>query len=153
MKPLWLALALAAAVCGGAVSSAVVSSAAAQPAPDRAGLTEHEVRQRLAEHGYTQVNDVDFDDGVWQADARSADGNRVQVRLDPRNGRIYANEQVAGLSERDVRARLSAAGYTDIHDVKYRDGVWNAEADDPGGRDVALKLDPDSGRIIGVADD
>lgn len=116
-------------------------------------LTEHEVRVRLAEHGYTHVNDLDFAGGVWRADARSADGNRVQVALDPRDGRIYPNEQIAQLSKRDVRASLSAAGYTGIHDVDYKDGMWRAKAEDPGGRDVKLKLDPQDGRIVGIDKD
>lgn len=140
-----LALALAAAGAGFAAGAQVRERGAA--------LTEHEVRTRLAEHGYTHVNDLDFDDGVWRADARSADGNRVQVVLDPAQGRVYPNEQVAQLSRRDIRASLSAAGYTDIHDVDYRDGVWRAEAEDPGGREVKLRLDPVDGRVVGMEKD
>ena len=117
------------------------------------GLTEHQVRQRLAEQGYTRVNDVKFSDGTWKADARSAEGNRVNVRVDATTGAIYPNEQVANLSEADVRSRLAAAGYTGVHDVEYRDGVWNAEGDDPAGRDVELTLDPATGRVIGKEKD
>jgi uncharacterized membrane protein YkoI len=116
-------------------------------------LTEHEVRKQLAEQGYTKVNDVKFVDGVWKADARSAEGNHVDVRIDAKTGRVYPDEQVANLSEADVRARLSAAGYTNVHDVEYENGIWNAEGDDPGGRDVALKIDPASGKVIGKEKD
>lgn len=116
-------------------------------------LTEHEVRKQLAEQGYTKVNDVKFVDGVWKADARSAEGNRVDVRIDAKSGRVFPDEQVANLSEADVRARLSAAGYTNVHDVEYENGIWNAEGDDPGGRDVALKIDPASGKVIGKEKD
>lgn len=73
--------------------------------------------------------------------------------MDPRDGRIYPDEQVAQLSKRDVRATLSAAGYTGVHDVDYKDGMWRAKAEDPGGRDVALKLDPQDGRIVGIDKD
>ena len=116
-------------------------------------LTEHQVRTTLAEQGYTKVNDLKFGDGVWKADARSADGNRLEVRIDPKTGRVYPDEQAARLSERDVRAALAAAGYTSVHDVDYEDGIWNAEADDPAGRDVELKIDPHSGRVIGTEKD
>jgi uncharacterized membrane protein YkoI len=116
-------------------------------------LTEHQVRTTLAEQGYTKVNDLKFGDGVWKADARSADGNRLEVRIDPKTGQVYPDEQVARLSERDVRAALAAAGYTNVHDVDYEDGIWNAEADDPAGRDVELKIDPHSGRVIGTEKD
>jgi uncharacterized membrane protein YkoI len=116
-------------------------------------LTEHEVRKQLAEQGYTKVNDVKFVDGVWKADARSAEGNHVDVRIDAKTGRVYPDEQVANLSEADVRARLSAAGYTNVHDVEYENGIWNAEGDDPGGRDVELKIDPADGKVIGKEKD
>ncbi|SFL19279.1 PepSY domain-containing protein [Lysobacter sp. cf310] len=112
-------------------------------------LTEAKVRAQLTEQGYTHINDIKFSDGVWKADARSAEGNRVDVRLDPKTGRVYPDEQVANLSEADVRARLAVAGYTNVHDVDYEDGIWNAEADDPAGRDVELKIDPRNGRVIG----
>jgi uncharacterized membrane protein YkoI len=116
-------------------------------------LTEHEVRAKLTEQGYTKVNDVKFSDGVWKADARSADGNRMEVRLDPKTGEVYPNTQVAKLNEKDIRAQLAAAGYTHVHDVDYEDGIWNAEADNPEGKDVELKIDPDTGKVIGEEND
>lgn len=132
------------------VSGAAFAQTTGTPAEP---LTEHQVRQRLAEHGYTKVNDVKFEDGVWKADARSAEGNRVDVRLDAATGRVYPEEQVANLSEADLRARLAAAGYTNVHDVDFEDGIWNAEADDPAGKDVELKLDPATGKVIGKEKD
>ena len=116
-------------------------------------LTEHEVRKQLAEQGYTKVNDVEFVDGVWKADARSAEGNRVDVRMDPKTGTVRPDELVANLTEADVRAKLATAGYTNVHDVDYEDGIWNAEADDPAGKDVALRIDPASGKVIGKEKD
>lgn len=116
-------------------------------------LTEQDVRASLTEQGYTKVNDVEFEDGVWKADARSADGNRMEVRIDPATGKVYPNTQVAQLSEADVRAQLAAAGYVNVHDVDYEDGIWNAEADDPEGKDVELKIDPATGKVIGTEKD
>jgi len=117
------------------------------------GLTEAQVRATLEAQGYTKVNDVKFEDGVWKADAKSADGNRVDVRLDAATGKVFPDEQVANLTEADVRAKLATAGYTNVHDVDYEDGIWNAEADDPQGKDVELKIDPDTGKVIGKEKD
>ena len=124
-----------------------------QSAPTQAALTEAQVRAKLESQGYTKVNDVKFEDGVWKADARSADGNRVDVRLDAKTGEVYPDEQVANLGEADVRARLTAAGYTNVHDVDYADGIWNADADDPAGKDVEVKIDPKTGEVIGKEKD
>jgi hypothetical protein len=57
------------------------------------------------------------------------------------------------MSEADVRAALAAQGYTNVHDVDYEDGIWNAEADDPSGKDVELKIDPDTGKVMGQEKD
>ncbi|MNR57716.1 hypothetical protein D3C85_1785500 [compost metagenome] len=77
----------------------------------------------------------------------------MDVRLDAAIGEVYPDEQVANLSEADVRARLAAAGYTNVHDVDYEDGIWNAEADDATGKDVELKIDPKTGKVIGKEKD
>ena len=132
-----LTLALAASGTGfaqqaqpAAAASTTASASVAVPT----AMTEAQVRAKLKAGGYTKVNDVKFEDGVWKADARSADGNRVDVRLDAKTGEIYPDEQVANLNEKDVRAKLAAAGYMNVHDVDYEDGIWNAEADDPAGQ-------------------
>ena len=117
------------------------------------GLTEAQVRTQLEAQGYTKVNDLKFEDGVWKADARSADGNRVDVRMDAATGKVFPDEQVANLTEADVRAKLATAGYTNVHDVDYEDGIWNAEADDPQGKDVEVKIDPKTGKVVGKEKD
>lgn len=116
-------------------------------------MTAPQVRASLEAQGYTNINDIEFDDGMWTADARSADGNRIELRIDAATGEVYPDEQVAQLSEADVQAQLSAAGYTNIHDVDYDDGVWKAEADDPAGKDVEVRIDPRTGAIVGKEKD
>jgi len=130
---------------------ALVATAGTVLAQD--ALTAAEVRAKLEAQGYTNVNDVEFEDGVWSADARSADGNRVDLSINPDTGDIYPDEQVAKLGQADVEAKLAAAGYTNVHDVEFDDGVWKAEADDQAGKDVEVRMDPDTGEIIGKARD
>ena len=137
----------------GLLASFAVMSAVAGVAVAQEALTEPQVRAKLEAQGYTKVNDLKFEDGVWKADARSANGNRVDVRMDATTGRVFPDEQVAKLSEADVRAQLAAAGYTNVHDVDYEDGIWNAEADDPAGKDVELKIDPATGKVMGKEKD
>ncbi len=112
-------------------------------------LTAPQVRAQLEAQGYTGIDDVEFDDGMWKADATSADGKRTDVRLDPRTGTVYPDDAVASLSEADVRAKLSAAGYTQVDDVEFDDGLWKADARTAQGTRVELRLDPQTGEVVG----
>lgn len=139
-----------ASIITAAIALGLAGPAAAQDARKAdAPLTAPEVRAALEAKGYTHINDVEFDDGMWEADARSADGQRVDLRVDPATGEVYPEDRVSRLGEADVRARLAAAGYGNVHDVEFDDGVWTAEAEDAQGRDVKLTLDPDSGDVVG----
>ena len=131
----------------------VASGAVLAQSPQADALTEPQVRALLTEKGYTRIDDLDFEDGAWETDATSADGNRVDVRVDPASKRIYAEALVSTLSEDDVKAKLSAAGYSKVHDVDFDDGVWKAEAERADGNDVEIHLDPKDGHILHVEND
>lgn len=140
------------AALAAAASFVFAGAAMAQEAAADA-MTAPQVRAALEAQGYTKVDDVEFDDGMWKADARSADGQRVELRIDPASGKVYPEDAVAQLSEADVRAKLSAAGYANIHDVEFDDGLWTAEAEDANGRDLKLSLDPATGKVVGTERD
>ena len=131
----------------------VASGAALAQAPQADALTEPQVRALLTEKGYTRIDDLDFEDGAWETDATSADGNRVDVRVDPASKRIFAEALVSTLSEDDVKAKLSTAGYSKVHDVDFDDGVWKAEAERADGNDVEIHLDPKDGHVLHVEND
>ena len=130
-----------------ALALGVAGIAAAQ----QQAMTEPQVQAKLTEQGYTKVHDLKFKDGMWEAEARSANGKSVDLRIDPKSGQVYPdNNQVSRMSEKDVRASLAAQGYTHVHDVDFDDGMWKAKAENPSGNDVKLKLDPQSGKVVGV---
>lgn len=135
-----------------------LSAVAVLPAITRAQasadtLTEPQVRAILAENGFTRVDDLDFEDGMWETDATSANGKRVDVRVNPITGDILVEKLVSALSEADVKAKLAAAGYSKIHDVDFDDGMWKAEAEESNGNDVEIHLDANSGQIVYVEND
>lgn len=130
-----------------------LSLAAAGAAHAHDTMTEQTVRSTLADQGYSAVNDVEFEGGLWKADARSADGNRLEVVIDPATGKLYPSTAVATLGAQDIHAQLDADGYTKVHDVEFDDGLWSAEALDPQGNKVDLKLDPETGAVIGTKRD
>lgn len=112
-------------------------------------LTQQEVSAQLAEQGYTDVHDLDFRGGVWTARARSGNGEHVKLRVDPVTGRAYPDKQVSRFSEVDIRASLSAQGYTHVHDIDFHRGIWTAKARSSAGIRVSLQIDAETGRVIG----
>lgn len=135
IKPLALAVALA---------FAAGTACAADPGQD--GMTERDVRDALTAAGYTDIDDVERDDGLWEADAR-IDGRRVEVRIDPRTGTVYPEDGQTSLTEADVRASLETAGYQRIRDVHFDDGMWEADAEH-GGVDYDLYMDPRTAEVV-----
>lgn len=130
-----------------------VSSVASAQSADRGALTEAQVRTHLDDQGYSKIHDVEFKHGMWHAEARSGNGNHVDLRIDPRTGQAYPDEQdVSRLSKDDVRASLATSGYTDVHDVDFDDGLWTAKAKNPQGHHVKLQIDPNSGKVVGSDD-
>lgn len=110
------------------------------------GMSESDVRSAITAAGYTDIDDLDREDGLWEADARR-DGRRVELRIDPRTGTVYPEDARTSLTEADVRAGLEAAGYERIRDVHFDDGMWEADAEQ-GGVDYDLFMDPETGEVV-----
>lgn len=60
-------------------------------APSR--LNKDEIKAKLTAQGYQDVDDVDFDDGLWSADAKNPQGEKVDVLVDPNDGSVVAVKQ------------------------------------------------------------
>jgi hypothetical protein len=130
-----------------------VSGIASAQSVDQGALTETQVRTHLGDQGYSKIHDVAFKHGMWHAEALSGDGAHVDLRIDPRTGQAYPDAKgVSRLSKNDVRASLATAGYTDVHDVDFDDGLWTAKAKNPAGHHVKLQIDPNSGKVVGSED-
>lgn len=55
---------------------------------DKRVLSADEVRSLLEAEGYTAVHDLDLDDAVWEAEAQSADGARVDLVINGFDGKV-----------------------------------------------------------------
>lgn len=125
-------------------SATIVDTAfsAASTVPSRTDMVA-----MLAAKGYTDIDDVKFESGMWRAHARSADGEAMKVHVDAATGLLYPELLVANLSEEDVKVQLYTAGFLDVRDVDFENGVWTAEADTVRGT-IEVALDPETGDIL-----
>lgn len=136
-----------------AVAALATGVAVAQTGDRTGGLSAADVVQRVEQAGYTDVRDVEFDDGLWDVEATSADGRRVELHIDPASGEILDPATAPRLTAADVANRLQAQGYSNVRDIEFDDGRYEVEATDPSGRDVDLKVHPGDGRILSQDDD
>lgn len=115
-------------------------------------ISAADVRRIVLDAGYVRVQDIEFDDGFWEAEAIDSYGREIDLVLHPVTGAIInAPQDPAGatpLTAAEIQARLTAAGYTRVRDLEFDDGHWEADATNPRGERVELRIDGYSGAVI-----
>ena len=108
-----------------------------------------DIQAKLQAAGYTEVRDIEFDSGLWEAEVRRADGRWGEVSLDPTSGEVFdAKDGRAMMDARGIAEALEAAGYTEISDLDRDGALWEAEARGADGQRVELRLSGHDGRVL-----
>jgi hypothetical protein len=56
-------------------------------------LDEDEVKAKLTAAGHQDIDDVEFDKGLWKADAKNPRGKDVDLLVDPNDGSVVSEQQ------------------------------------------------------------
>ncbi|MEP7185045.1 MAG: PepSY domain-containing protein [Rhodanobacter sp.] len=121
--------------------------------PPEGALSEDDVKGAIATAGYKEVKGLEFKDGVWRSKARGGNKQWVKLAVGPLTGKVYVDEAPSKLNKDEVTAHLVTAGYQDVDDVEFEDGLWTAEAKTAHGQDVKLLVDPDDGSVVAKSRD
>lgn len=121
--------------------------------PPQGALSEANVKAAIASAGYQEVKGLEFKDGVWRSKARGGNKQWVKLAVGPVSGKVYIDEAPSKLNKDEVRAKLVTAGYQNVDDVEYENGLWKAEAKNTQGHDVNLLADPDDGSVVAKSED
>ncbi|MBQ4853826.1 PepSY domain-containing protein [Rhodanobacter sp. B2A1Ga4] len=116
--------------------------------PPSGALSEDAIKTAIANAGYKEVKGLGFRDGVWRSKARGGNKQWVKLVVGPVNGKVYVADAPSKLNQDEVKAKLVAAGYQDVHDVEFEDGLWSADASTEHGNKVDLLVDPDDGSVV-----
>ncbi len=106
-----------------------------------------DIEKLLNAAGYADVREIEFSDGLWEADARTANARWQEVYIEPSSGAILRPTD-SSLTLTEIAARLEAAGYRQVHDLERDGGIWEAEATNASGERVELRLASTDGRIL-----
>lgn len=108
-----------------------------------------DVEAKLRAAGYSEIKDIEFDGGLWEADVRRADGRWGDIAVDPASGEVFdSKDGRMVLDVRGVTDALAAAGYTEVSDLDRDGALWEAEARDAQGQRVELRISGIDGRIL-----
>ena len=56
------------------------------------GLDSAQIIASLEQGGYRHIHDLEFDDGLWEADAINAKGFRVELKIHPESGAVLSEK-------------------------------------------------------------
>ena len=125
---------------------------AAFDARGNGAISSSQVRAQVLAAGYVRVKDIEFDDGFWEVEAIDRFGREIDLIVHPISGAILNAPDDQGatpLTAVQIHALLTEAGYTRIHDLEYDDdGYWEADATNPRGERVELRIDPYTGAVL-----
>lgn len=129
------------------LSSAQPTTLATVPANANA-LSEEQIKTAIADAGYKVVKGLEFDDGVWRTEARGGNERWVDLVVAPATGKVYPEDAPSNLNAEEVQAAVVAAGYQDVNNVEFDEGLWSVDAENAKGLDVDLLVDPDNATIV-----
>lgn len=108
-----------------------------------------DVAAELNRAGFAEVREIEYDDGLWEAEVRRANGRWGEVHVDPISGEVFdAQAARAQLDAAALIAALEAQGYTAINDLDREGATWGAEGVGPDGQRVELRVSGHDGRVL-----
>lgn len=111
--------------------------------------TVGDVGAELAAAGYAEAREIEFDDGLWEAEVRGDNGRWSEIHVDPASGEILdSRAATALLKAADIRVALEAVGYREIEDLDRDGATWEVDAVDARGQRVELRVAATDGRVL-----
>jgi hypothetical protein len=121
--------------------------------PPNGAMSEDAIKSAIASAGYQEVKGLEFKDGVWRCKARGGNKKWAKLAVGPVSGKVYPSDAPSRLNEDEVSAKLTAAGYQNVKDVKFDHGLWRAKAKSSQGHSVDLLADPNDGSVVAQSHD
>lgn len=131
-------------ILAAALATALVSAPAVA-----AELSAADVQAKLRTAGYTQVLELERDDGLWEADVTRADGSFEEVIIDPANGEIFDPRSGRTLLDAgQILALAGKAGFTQVASFERDGATWQLEARNARNQRVEVRMSGHDGRVL-----
>jgi len=133
-----------------ATTTTVTTWSDQQPA---GALTQDAIETAIADAGYKEVEGLKFKAGVWRGKARGGNKKWSKLAVGPVTGRVYPADAPSKLNKDEVEAKLTTAGYLNVKDVTFDEGLWSADAQSSQGTSINLLVDPVDGSVVAKSHD
>lgn len=130
------------------IAAALAAALVATPAV-AADLSAAQVQAKLKAAGYTQVHELERDDGLWEADVSRADGSFEEVIIDPANGEIFDPRSGRTLLDAgQILALADKAGFRQVESFERDGATWKLEARNARNQRVEVRMSGHDGRVL-----
>jgi len=131
-------------ILAAALATALVSTPAFA-----AELSAADVQAKLRAAGYTQVHELERDDGLWEADVTRADGSFEEVIVDPATGEIFDPRSTRALLDAgQILAVAQKAGFRQVESFERDGATWTLEARNARNQRVEVRMSGHDGRVL-----
>jgi len=131
-------------ILAAALATALVSTPALA-----AELSAADVQAKLRAAGYTQVHELERDDGLWEADVTRADGSFEEVIVDPATGEIFDPRSPRALLDAgQILAVAQKAGFRQVESFERDGATWTLEARNARNQRVEVRMSGHDGRVL-----
>lgn len=131
------------------ILTAALAAALVAPPAMAAELSAADVQAKLRAAGYTQVLELERDDGLWEADVTRADGSFEEVIVDPANGEIFDPRSGRALLDAgQILDRAGKAGFRQIESFERDGATWKLEARNARDQRVEVRMSGHDGRVL-----
>lgn len=133
------------------VMAQATQTPAEEPAAEKTELSIEQVIAKVKEQGYSDISEIEREDGRYCVEARDAEGKRVEIYVDAKTGEIVEKDKndKADLSKDEVIAKLKEQGYPEVSKIereRERDQYW-VMASDADGKRFELHVNAKTGEI------
>lgn len=82
----------------------------------------------LQEQGYKAIKSVEFDDGIYEAEVVTDQGQKLELKINPASGEITNKPTPLKISINEALIKAKEAGYVDPYEVEVKDNGYKIKA-------------------------
>ncbi|MGQ3890309.1 PepSY domain-containing protein [Legionella sp. CNM-1927-20] len=135
-----------AAVTSGIFLTAQVS-AAENPTNSEADMRLSTILKKLTDEGYTNIQDVEIEDGVLSVEGTNKEGVQFELHLNPKTGKFIKKKEMAQpkVSIIDVVKKFENDNKLSIIEIEFDEGIYKVKAMTSDKKEKEFQVDPKTG--------